>query len=155
MAFLGPGHRRAFAHGTRHLLVARHLPFDGDRLGRHAAALERIGGEARPDDEAVRHRIAGRDAERERVPGELRPRARRARGRRGQPAGRGERSRAGQELTPPDRLPTPRTRVHAPNHSRIGRAEHRSTASWAEARAIEPELRSRARYRRSDDSTTC
>ena len=55
-----------------HAIVGRHLPLDRDRLGRHAARRRgRRRGQAGPEDHAVRRRIAGGHAERERRPGEL------------------------------------------------------------------------------------
>ena len=49
-----------------HRLVVGDFPADVDRLRRHAAAVQRIGREPRPEHDAVRRRIAGRDTERER-----------------------------------------------------------------------------------------
>ena len=69
--------------------VARDLPADLDVRHRHAAAVERLRREPRPQHDAVRPRIAGRDAERERIAAEERLREHAAR--RG---GRHERGRA-------------------------------------------------------------
>jgi hypothetical protein len=76
-------HGPAALDDVRHALVARDLPDDLDGLRRHAAAnLERIRCEPRPQDHAVRRRIAGRDAQREHRPSDARayrqrPRAKR------------------------------------------------------------------------------
>lgn len=60
--------RLAAGDQRREARIGRDLPRDLDRLHRHAAMLgQRIGGEPRPDDEAVRDRIARRDAQAKRV----------------------------------------------------------------------------------------
>jgi hypothetical protein len=55
-----------------HALVGGDPPAHADGAVRHAAADQRIGGEARPQHDAVRRRVARRDAERERIGAERR-----------------------------------------------------------------------------------
>jgi hypothetical protein len=64
---LGPRDRASLLRDALEARIARHFPVDGDVGHRHAAAFERPRREARPQDDAVRQRIAGRDAERERI----------------------------------------------------------------------------------------
>jgi hypothetical protein len=66
------GHRSGPDH-VRERGVGRHLPLDGDVARRHAAAFhERLRNQPRPERDAVRRRIARRDAERKRIAGQRR-----------------------------------------------------------------------------------
>ena len=51
----------------RHLLVGGDAPLDGHRPIRHAAALERLQRQPRPQHDPIRRGIARRDSQRERV----------------------------------------------------------------------------------------
>ncbi len=63
----GIGRDLATLHDVATVFVARDLPAYADRLGRHASAVERIGREAGPQDDAVGARTARSDAQRERI----------------------------------------------------------------------------------------
>ena len=68
---------RAVTDDAAEALVPGNLVADGEDLVRHAAARqERLGREARPQHHAVRRRVARRDAQRERIHVEARPRER-------------------------------------------------------------------------------
>ena len=63
------GHRQ---HGpalddARHPIVGRDAPLDGNRMVWHAAAVERLRGQPRPQHDAIGRRIAGSDTQCERV----------------------------------------------------------------------------------------
>ncbi len=62
-----PGQGLPFLHDGPERRVRRQLPLDRDGNHRHAAAGQRLGREPGPQDDAVGQRIAGGDAERERV----------------------------------------------------------------------------------------
>src|SRR3546814_7403319 len=63
----GPRERRSPGDHIAKAAVARHLPLDRQRGGRHPAVrCHRLGRESRPDDETVARRIARCDAEAER-----------------------------------------------------------------------------------------
>ena len=72
VAQLGPGNHHAPPCDRLERRIARDLPAQFDGRGRHAAAFERIGREARPQHHPVRQRLAGRDAKREWIRPELR-----------------------------------------------------------------------------------
>ena len=73
MRIVRRGVDRASSDDVPHPVVLRDAPVDRHPLRRHAAAVQRIRREPCPEHDAVGHRIAGRDAERER--GGLKPRA--------------------------------------------------------------------------------
>src|SRR5215510_10053127 len=60
-------HGRTALHDLFHSLVLGDLPINCDGGWRHSAAVERIGGEPRPQHYAVEQRISGSDAETKRV----------------------------------------------------------------------------------------
>ena len=67
VAKLGTRELRTVPDDLRELAVGGDFPPDLDVGHRHAAAVERIRREPRPENDAVRQRIAGRDPERKRV----------------------------------------------------------------------------------------
>ena len=103
VAELGRGDRRAAAHDLLHRVVGRELPAHLDVLGGHPAArLQRLGGQACPEDDPAGGRVARRDADGERVGRERRPASGPALG---PPAGQGdgrEGRRVGQEQSAAD-----------------------------------------------------
>ena len=64
---LGPGNGRPFRRQRRERAIPGNLPADFDVDHRHAAARQWLRREPRPQDHAVRPRLAGRDAERKRI----------------------------------------------------------------------------------------
>ena len=73
---LGDGPRDALLHHAREALVGGDLPRDRHRLARHAATIQEIGSQSRPQHDPARQRVAGGDPEREGI----RREARRGRG---------------------------------------------------------------------------
>jgi hypothetical protein len=68
VSLAGDGRLGAVGHHVGERLVGGHLPLDRDRAGAHATVeVERFGGEPGPQHHAVRARLAGGDAEAERV----------------------------------------------------------------------------------------
>ena len=104
----GLGDREAVTHDLAEVLVLGHLPPNRHRVGRHATVRQRRGGEARPQDDGPRERVARRHPEGEQPVGQVR----RQRGRRtgGRPPGAQDRDgRPGgqrpREEPPPGRRP--------------------------------------------------
>ena len=64
---LGPSERTALLSDGLEPCIARDLPVDVDVHHGHAPALERFRRQSRPQHDAVRQRIAGSDAHRERI----------------------------------------------------------------------------------------
>jgi hypothetical protein len=106
VAPLGSGLVLAAAHDAPEAVVERDLPVHVHIAVRHAAAAQRGGREPGPQHRAVRRRIAGGHAERERIADE--PRRRLARSRERRLAGGGREARrpgGGQEFAAGQKLP--------------------------------------------------